>query len=160
MGTKGREIVQAKTSLPEIVEALQRIYADEWLAHYNYLLAANLATGINAEVVAEKLKAQSAQELEHAQRVARRLLQLGAEPIRDLAELPRRANCPSFSLPQDPADLKGIINAVLEAERCAIEVYANLVEKTRVVDPVTHEMAEELLADEVDDEEEFENLLG
>jgi ferritin-like protein len=34
MGKKGREIVQQKISIEEVVSDLNKAYADEWLAHY------------------------------------------------------------------------------------------------------------------------------
>jgi ferritin-like protein len=45
-------------------------------------------------------------------------------------------------------------------EGCAIETYNKLAEKYRTTDLVTHEMFEDLLEDEVDDEEEWEKLAG
>ncbi|MBI4336958.1 MAG: ferritin [Chloroflexi bacterium] len=160
MGKKGREIVQSKLDVNGLIEDLQHAYADEWLAHYYYLLATNLAAGLNADAVANRLRSQANDELGHAHRIAQRIIQLGGDLPRDFAQLPRLANCKTFVMPENPADLKGIINAVLAAERCAIDVYLALAEKTRHADPVTHELAESLLADEVDDEEEFENLLA
>lgn len=158
MGKKGTEIVKA--NVHEIVDDLCRAYADEWMAHYYYLLAANLASGINAPAVASVLEKRSSEELGHANKIARRIMQLGSEPPRSFSQLQAKANCRSFAMPEDPRDLEGILRAVLESERCAIGVYEAMVEKTRHVDPVTHELVEELLADEVADEEETENLLG
>lgn len=158
MGKKGREIVDLDVS--GLIEDLTRAYADEWLAHYNYMLAAKLAAGINSPVVHDMLKKRSLDELEHANRIAERIIELGGEPLRTLEQIPAKANCPAFAMPKDPRNLEGILRAVLEAERCAIETYKALYEKTRLKDPVTHELAEDLLADEVADEEETENLLG
>ena len=61
---------------------------------------------------------------------------------------------------EDPRDLEAIFEAVLESDRGAIGVYQALVATTRHVDLVTHELAEELLTEEVADEEKIENLLG
>lgn len=158
MGKKGMEII--KGDRQSIIADLTRAYADEWLAHYNYLLAAHLATGINAPTVAAMLEKRSGDELGHANRIAQRIIQLGGEPLRDFGQLEAKAGCRTFALPEDTGDLAAILRAVLEAERCAIDEYQALVEKTRHVDPVTHELAEDLLADEVGDEEETENLLG
>ena len=53
-----------------------------------------------------------------------------------------------------------VIQDVLDAEACAIETYNKLAEKYRTIDLVTHEMFKDLLEDEVDDEEQWENLAG
>ena len=158
MGAKGREIVEV--DIKPIVRALQSAYSDEWLAHYNYLHTAQIATGLNAPQVAAVLKARSADELTHAMSLGERILELGGTLPEEWAEVPRVANCKSFRLPRKRSDLKGILRAVLEAERCAIGVYQDLLKKTLHKDTVTHELAETLLADEVRDEEETENLLG
>ena len=62
--------------------------------------------------------------------------------------------------PDNPADIKQVIQAVLDSEACAIETYNRLAEKYRMTDLVTHETFEELLEDEVGDEEEWEKLAG
>lgn len=52
------------------------------------------------------------------------------------------------------------VNVVIKALRAAITTYQKLAQLTRHKDTVTHELAEELLADEVKDEEHTENLIG
>lgn len=158
MGRRGREIVEL--DIKPVVRALQAAYADEWLAHYHYLHAAQIATGLNAPQVSSMLKGRAAEELQHALRIGERILELGGDLPADWAEIPTRANCKAFVLPKQTSDLKGILKAVLNAERCAIGVYQKLLDQTLHKDTVTHELAEELLADEVKDEEETENLLG
>lgn len=158
MGKKGREIV--KLNVQEIIDDLNRAYADEWLAGYYYRLAAILAAGINAPTVADMLKNSSTSELSHADRIAERIIQLGGEPIRNFGQLESKANCPEFRMPEDPRDMEGILRAVLETERSAIGVYESLLNKAQDKDVVTYELIEELLVEEVADEEEVENLLG
>ena len=158
MGRKGREIVDV--DVKEITKVLRSAYADEWLAHYDYLHAAQIATGLSAPQVAGMLRARAADELAHAMRIGERILELGGALPADWAEIPKLAHCAEFSLPRNTSDLKGILKAVLKAERCAIDTYKAMLDKTLHKDTVTHELAEELLADEVQDEEETENLMG
>ena len=158
MGKKGREILEI--DVKPIIKALRSAYADEWLAHYNYLHAAQVAIGLNAPQVSGMLAARAAEELTHSQRLGERILELGGELPADWSEIPKIANDSTFKLPKDPSDLKGILKAVLKAERSAIETYQRLHKQTIHKDTVTHELAEELLADEVKDEEQTENLLG
>ena len=158
MGRKGREIVEL--DVKEILKALRAAYADEWLAHYNYLHAAQITTGLNAPQVAGMLKTRAADELTHALTLGERILELGGTLPTGWSEIPKLANSSAFPLPKNPSDLKGILKAVLNAEREAIETYQALLKATLHKDTVTHELAEELLADEVKDEEETENLLG
>ncbi|MCM8811789.1 MAG: bacterioferritin [Candidatus Omnitrophica bacterium] len=158
MGKKGREIIEI--DIKPILSALRSAYADEWMAHYNYLHAAQIATGLNAPQVASMLKARSADELTHSTLIGERILELGGTLPADWSDIPKLANSRKFDLPKSASDLKGILKAVLKAEREAIDVYKKLLAITLHKDTVTHELAEELLADEVRDEEETENLIG
>lgn len=158
MGKRGREILDIDAKI--VVKALLAAYADEWLAHYHYLHIAQVAEGLNAPPVASMLTARAAEELTHATRLGERILELGGALPADWAEIPRLANIKRFSLPKSPLDLKGMLKAVLQAERSAINTYQELSRLTRHKDTVTYELAEDLLIDEVKDEEHTENLLG
>ena len=157
MGKKGREIVTL--NVQELIDDLTRAYADEWMAHYYYMLAANLVTGPHSHEFSEILKDQSEGELEHANKLAQRILELGGEPLRQFSQVADKTGSPPFRMPENTSDIPALIQAVLELERYAIGVYHSMVEKTRHHDSVTHELMEEILADEVREEEEWENLL-
>lgn len=158
MGKKGREIV--KLSIPQLLNTLNSLYADEWLFHYYYSLAANVATGLYSPAIIEMCKKASAGELGHANKLAERIVQLGGEPLRDVKQLVAKSKAPPFKMPKSTSDMAGLIRAILELERHAIASYQDLLDETRMKDAVTHEMAEELLEEEVAEEEEWENLLG
>ncbi|MEA1995916.1 MAG: ferritin-like domain-containing protein, partial [Campylobacterota bacterium] len=64
MGTKGREIVGLDAD--KLIELLNKAFADEWLAHYQYWVGAKVARGnMRGQVVAE-LEEHSGDELRHA----------------------------------------------------------------------------------------------
>jgi len=89
MGKKGREIVQAKIDVNIVISDLNKAYADEWCAHFQYWLAAHWVSGINADAVSSRLTTQSADELMHAERFANRIIELGGVPEMDFAKLSR-----------------------------------------------------------------------
>ena len=159
MGKKGREIVAQKIDLNEVVEDLNKAYADEWLAHYQYWLAAHWVSGINADAIISRLTAQSADELLHAEKFANRIMELGGEPVMDFAKLIQTGACGYKVPPKDQSDLKQVIQDVIAAERCAIEYYNKMTEKYRDKDYVTFELFKAVLLDEVSDEDEWEDLL-
>lgn len=159
MGKKGREIVAQKIDLNEVIEDLNRAYADEWLAHYQYWLAAHWVSGINADAISSRLTAQSADELLHAEKFANRIMELGGEPVMDFAKLMQTGACGYKAPPADPNDLKQVIQDVIAAERCAIDYYNKMTEKYRDKDYVTFELFKAVLLDEVSDEDEWEDLL-
>ncbi len=158
MGKKGREIVEL--DLKQLIQELNRVYADEWLVHFYFLHAAHMVSGINSEEIAEVFKKSAADELGHAAKIADRIIQLGGVPVPKIEDLANTSHMRKVTFPKDTSDLKGFIKVFLEAERAAITSYNDLLKKTVQKDVVTHELIEHLLEDEVADEEEFENLLG
>ena len=156
MGRKGKEIVKA--DVQEVISDLNKAYADEWLAHYQYWLAAQWIRGMDADTLKQVLIQQAADELTHAETLANRIIQLGGTPVMQFDQLTATAKCGFKEPPSDPANLKQVIQDVLAAEACAIESYNELSEKYRTTDIVTKEIFEELLEDEVKDEEKWENI--
>jgi bacterioferritin len=53
MGHKGKEIVEIDVN--EVIRDLDSAYADEWLAHFQYFLYAQIIEGINAETLKKEL---------------------------------------------------------------------------------------------------------
>lgn len=159
MGKKGAEIVAAKIDTGEVIADLNKAYADEWLAHYYYWLAAHWVSGINADAISSRLTAQSADELLHAEKFAKRIMELGGQPVMDFDKITSTAGCTYKSPPGNQSDLKKVIQDVLDAERCAIDFYNKMTEKYRDKDYVTFELFKTVLLDEVSDEDEWEDLL-
>ncbi len=158
MGKKGREIVEL--DIKQLIQELNKMYADEWLAHFYLLHAAHIVSGINSQEIAAVFKNSASGELAHADKVAERIIQLGSLPVSKIEELAEASHIKKINFPKDTSDLKGFIKAFLEAERTVIDAYNDLLKKTHQKDIVTHELIEHLLEEEVADEEELENLLG
>jgi bacterioferritin len=154
MGQKGKEILEIDVN--EVIKDLNSAYADEWLAHYQYFLYAQVIEGINAKILKEKLEEQSKDEMDHAKELINRILELGGKPTTDIM---KASTCGFSEPPEDYSDLARVIELVLEGERCAIEKYNALAKKYHMKDLVTHEIFEDLLNDEVGDEEDWENFL-
>ena len=157
--TLGQEL-SPKAPREEIVKALVSAYADEWIAGYYYMLTAQLVQGPLSQVIAEEFAREAEEEItRHARMIAERLQQLGAEPPRDFASLWEASGCKYPPLPDDPFDAEGFIIAAVKAEICAINAYKRLYDLAHGVDPVTEELAEELLADEVEHRTRLTGLL-
>ena len=157
MGQKGREI--AKLDHKWLIAELSKAYAFEWVVHYYASLASNLVAGLRAPVYAEIFKKAAEGELGHANRIAKRMAELGGEPPQTMNEIEKLAGFGKVNFPKNRADIKGFIKVFLKMEQHAIALYNDLANKTHGKDLVTHELAEDLLAEEVAEEEEYENLL-
>lgn len=163
MGKKGREIAASSgVNVDELIEDLKRAYCDEWIAYCYYLYAAQNASGKGSPMLANGLKRIAGEELEHAGELAERIVRLGGSPPRNFSELVEKANCPKVNLPDDLSDLDGIIRAVVEGERCALDVYDKILKKIGAYykEPSTFHLIRHIMDEEVEHEETFENLLS
>jgi bacterioferritin len=155
MGDKGKEIV--KMNVGELIDQLNRAYADEWLAYYQYWVSAKTARGWRREAVAREFEEHAGDELKHAGMLADRIIQLGGSPITNMLELNDKANC-KYVNPSDP-DTIALLNQGVDGERCAIEVYNKMLEELKDKDWLTFHILVEILEDEVDHEEDFQSTL-
>jgi len=157
MGQKGREI--AKLDHKWLIKELNKAYAFEWIVHYYASLASNIVAGLRTPVYAELFKKAAEGEFGHANRIATRIAELGGEPPQTMEEIEKLAGFGKVNFPKDRSDVKGFVKVFLKMEQHAIELYNDLANKTHGRDLVTHELAEDLLAEEVAEEEEYENML-
>lgn len=160
MGKKGREIVEV--DVKKLLELLQKAYADEWIAYYAYKWAADMAHGMASPRVAELADKTADEEEEHADELAERILELGGNLPYGLEKLYDLANCKKVNYPKDMSDLRAILEGLVEAEGCAIDVYNKIVKFLGPCynkDIKTFHLIEHILAEEIAHEEAFENLL-
>jgi bacterioferritin len=156
MGTKAREIVGMDVG--KLVELLNKAFADEWLAYYQYWVGAKVVRGPLRGVVAAELEEHAKDELEHAGMLTERMIQLGGTPILKPQDWYEMTNC-GYDAPED-FSVKAVLEQNIKGEQCAIEVYQHLVETTKNKDPVTYNMIVEILKDEVEHEEDLQTILG
>ncbi len=155
MGTKGRSIIGL--DIGELLNLLNKAFADEWLAYYQYWVGAAIVKGPMKDAAITELTEHAADELRHAQMLSDRIIQLGGTPITDPNDWSKTANC-AYLNPTDPY-ITAIIEQGIEGEQCAIDVYSRLLELTEGKDPITNQIALSILQDEVDHEEDFQSLL-
>ena len=155
MGTRGREIVG--DHLPRVLELLNKAFADEWLAYYQYWLGAKVVQGPMKDAVIAELLQHAADELRHADMVTTRIIQLGGTPITNPKEWLTWTNC-GYDAPDDPF-VRKILEQNIVGEQCAINVYNSIIEEIGLKDPVTYNLAVQILQDEVEHEEDLQALL-
>jgi len=153
MGTKGIEIVDLDVN--DLIERLNKAFADEWLAYYQYWLGAKVVRGPMKEAVIAELIQHAADELRHADMLANRIIQLGGKPIVEPKQWYDLSHC-GYAAPEDEF-VKTILQQNIEGEQCAIGVYKELVKLTAVNDPVTYNVVLQILQDEVEHEEDLQS---
>ncbi len=155
MARKGISILKG-IEAKEVIDLLNRAYADEWLAYYQYFIEAKVVKGIMKDGVVAELNQHAADELRHATMVAERIMQLGGEPLLHPKDWFKYANC-AYEAPENPDVLK-VLEQAIKGEQCAIDVYSKLAEITKDKDIVTYDIASRILADEVEHEEDLQAL--
>ena len=155
MGTRGREIAGA--DVDKLLELLNKALADEWLAYYQYWVGAKVVMGPMKEGAIAELLEHAADELRHAEMIADRITQLGGTPVLTPAEWYDITNC-GYEAPEDPF-IEKVLEQNIKGEQCAISVYDKLTRMTRDSDIITHNMVLQILADEVEHEEDLQSLM-
>jgi bacterioferritin len=154
MGTKGREIVGLDVN--KLLELLNKAYADEWLAYYQYWVGAKVVVGPLRGIVEVELAEHAGEELEHAEKLAERIIQLGGTPILKPEDWYKMTNC-GYEAPEDNST-ENVVKQNIKGEQCAIEVYQKLLEIVKDKDPVTYNIVLDILEDEIEHEEDLETI--
>ena len=154
MGTKAREIIGMDAD--QLIELLNKALGDEWLAYYQYWIGAKVAKGpMRGEIISE-LELHATEELGHALLLVERILQLGGTPLLAPEDWYKMTNC-GYETPDDPY-VEVLLEQNIAGEQCAIGVYKALSDITKDTDPVTYEMALQIMADEIEHEEDLQAL--
>jgi len=154
MGQKGRSIV--KMDVDELINLLNKALSDEWLAYYQYWIGAKVVKGPMKDAVIGELNLHATEELSHAELLSTRIVQLGGIPVLSPQEWIKLTNC-GYDIPDDPY-VGAILDQNIKGEQCAIKVYSELLDITRVGDPVTYNIILQILSDEVEHEEDLSSL--
>ncbi|HHS91970.1 MAG TPA: ferritin [Campylobacterales bacterium] len=155
MAKRGNSIIKG-LEIQEIIDKLNRAYADEWLAYYQYFIEGKVVKGIMKDAAIAELNQHAADELRHANMVADRILQLGGTPLLNPKEWFTHTHC-GYEEPND-FDVVKILDDAIKGEQCAISVYSDIAEMTKDKDIVTYDIVSQILADEVEHEEDLQAL--
>ena len=155
MAVRGNSIIKG-IEIQEIIDLLNKAYADEWLAYYQYFIEAKVVKGIMKDAAIAELTQHATDELRHANMVADRIVQLGGTPLLDPRDWFTHTNC-GYDAPTD-ADVVAILNDSIKGEQCAISTYSSIVDIVKDKDIITYNMVSQILADEVEHEEDLQAL--
>ncbi len=140
----------------DIVKLLNDSLATELVCVLRYKRHHFTAQGLASPKIAEEFMVHANEENGHADRLARRIVQLGGEPDFAPDSLLKR----SHAAYDDSADLKAMIRANLVAERVAIESYSQIIALIGDKDSTTRRLLEDILADEQEHADELKDWLA
>lgn len=138
-----------------ILKLLNDSLATELVCVLRYKRHHFMASGVSSPKIAEEFLVHANEESAHADRIARRIVQLGGEPDFSPATLLQRSHADY----DDSNDLKTMIRVNLVAERVAVETYRQMIELIGHKDPTTRRMLEDILADEEEHADELKDWL-
>ncbi|MEA3117845.1 MAG: bacterioferritin [Paraburkholderia sp.] len=115
-----------------------------------------MAKGIDSKSVADEFLEHSQQELEHADQLAERIVQLGGEPNFSPEGLLARSHAEYV----EGTSLVDMIKEDLVAERVAIDSYREIIAYLGEKDPTSRRVMENILAQEEEHADDMADLLA
>jgi bacterioferritin len=144
-----------KANRETIIKLLNEALATEIVCVLRYKRHYFMASGLNAQSVAQEFLQHANEEQVHADQIARRIVQIGGEPNFSPEGLLTR----SHSEYVEGATLIEMIEEDLIAERVAIDSYREVIAYLANDDSTTRRMLEEILAMEEEHAEDLASLL-
>lgn len=138
-----------------IVKLLNDSLATELVCVLRYKRHHFMATGLSSPTIANEFLVHANEESAHADRVAKRIVQLGGEPDFSPDTLLARSHADY----DESNDLKTMIRVNLIAERIAVETYRQMIELVGEKDPTTRRLLEDILAEEEEHADELSDWL-
>jgi bacterioferritin len=138
-----------------VVRILNEALATEIVCTLRYRRHYFMSNGIHAESVASEFLEHAAEEQQHADQIAARIVQLGGAPDFSPEGLATRSHAEYV----EGNNLREMIEEDLVAERIAIESYREIVAFLEGKDPTTRRLMEEILAKEEEHADDLVSLL-
>jgi bacterioferritin len=139
-----------------VIRILNEALATEIVCVLRYKRHYFMATGINAQSVAQEFLQHANEEQMHADQIAQRIVQLGGAPNFSPEGLLMRSHAEYV----EGDSLIDMIKEDLIAERIAIDSYREMIAYLGNDDPTTRRMLEGILAMEEEHAEDLVSLLG
>jgi bacterioferritin len=139
----------------KVIEMLNEALATELVCVLRYRHDYFMARGVDSKGAMTEFMEHATEELEHADLIAERIVQLGGEPRFNPDELTGR----SHSEYRTGRTLQEAIRENLIAERIAVDSYREMIQYLGDKDPTTRRMLEEILATEEEHADDLADLL-
>lgn len=161
MAKVAREMVErAGINVDELIDKLVRAAAAEFTTYYYYTLLRVNSIGMDGEGMKEIIEDARLEDRNHFEALVPRIYELGGQIPRDIRDFANVAACADAYLPENPQDVKQLLNVLVEAERCAIRVYTEICNMTFGKDHRTFELSAAILHEEIEHEAWFSEFLG
>ena len=140
----------------KILQLLQEALSTELICVLRYRHDYFMARGIHSKAAADEFLEHANEEMQHADQIAERIVQLGGEPDFDPSGLKARSHA-EYRIGRT---LQEAIKENLVAERIAIDSYREMIQFIGDSDPTTRRMLEEILATEEEHADDLADLIS
>lgn len=131
----------------------------EFTAYYYFTILRANCTGLDGEGIKGIIEDARLEDLSHFESCIERIYQLGGKLPKDATDYIRMSGCEFLQPGSDPTDLQDILKKCLKAEQGAIVNWNKVCQMTHGKDPMTYEIAQDILAEEIEHESWFIELL-
>ena len=139
-----------------VLRLLNEALATELVCTLRYRRHYFMAKGLQSDAVKKEFLEHANEELQHADQIAERIVQLDGEPNFNPQGLSERSHAEYV----EGATLTEMIHEDLVAERVAIESYREMIAYIGKNDPTTKRLLESILAKEEEHAEDLASLTG
>lgn len=139
-----------------IIKLLNDSLATELVCVLRYKRHHFMASGLASPKIAEEFMVHANEESAHADRIAKRIVQLGGEPDFSPSTLLARSHADY----DESNDLKTMLRVNLIAERVAVEAYHQMIALIGDKDSTTRRLLEDILAEEEEHADELADWLN
>ena len=156
----GVEIIkQNGVDVDELIKQLVINSSVEFTAYYYFTLLRANCTGIEGEGIKGVIEDARLEDLSHFESCIERIYQLGGSLPKDPIDYIKMSGCEFLQLPDNPTDIKAILEKCLKAEQGAIVNWDKVCKMTHGKDSTTFGIAKDILAEEIEHESWFLELI-
>ncbi|HXV66002.1 MAG TPA: DNA protection during starvation protein [Nitrosopumilaceae archaeon] len=156
----GVEILKKNgVNVEELIKQLVINSSVEFTAYYYFTLLRANCTGLDGEGIKGVIEDARLEDLSHFESCIERIYQLGGQLPKDAINYIKMSGCEFLQLSDNPTNLKSILEKCLKAEQGAIINWDKVCKMTHGKDPMTYEIAQHILAEEIEHESWFLELL-
>lgn len=153
-------VERAGVNVNQILDLLVKNAAAELTTYYYYtILRANLI-GLDGEGIKEIAEVARIEDRNHFEALVPRIYELGGKLPDGMKEFHDTSACPPASLPEDPRDIKAMLQTLVDAERCAVRGYTHICNLTAGKDHRSYDLSLAILNEEIEHESWFSEFLG
>ncbi len=156
----GIEILKKNgVNVDELIKQLVINSSVEFTAYYYFTLLRANCTGMDGEGIKGVIEDARLEDLSHFESCIERIYQLGGQLPKDATDYIKMSGCEFLQLPDNTTDIKEILEKCLKAEQGAIVNWDKVCNMTHGKDPMTYDIAKDILSEEIEHESWFLELL-